>query len=113
MSNVDFLLDRLSGDPAYIRFLIAERPYIRAALEARGYNYSAESRTESYPASIGNALHLDLLMLEDWLKTLSPQDRKLLQEWSETVMSAPAFSYPKIGRVRHLVREFARATQAT
>jgi len=106
--SVDSLVESLSGDPSYIRFLISERPYIRAALEARSYCYDEEYRIMAYPTSVGSSLHLDLLVLEDWLKTLSPQDRKMLNDWADETKNRPSFSSPKMGRVRVLIERFAR-----
>lgn len=101
-SRIDALVDSVAGDPAYLKFLLAEYPYIMSALEARGQCFDEEWRIDAYSASIGNNLHLDVIDLVEWLKQQSPYDVHALQQWAygETV-----------GRPAYLTRRLFRKAQ--
>lgn len=81
--SVDSLVNELDGDPLYVRYLLAELPYIRSALYARGVCLDEEARISQHSSSIGNALHLDVIELESWFHGLSPSDQNLLLDWVE------------------------------
>ncbi len=81
--SVDSLIDKLCGDPEYVKFLLVERPRIRSAIEARPPLPDEESRVEAFSTTIGNPLHNELIELEQWLDSLAPQDRDLLLDWAE------------------------------
>lgn len=85
------LLDDLKGDPGYIRFLLVERSRIRSALLAPSMVFGAEAKTLAYSGSIGNALHNDIIELDSWLATLSPQDQELLLSWADNEEVRPAY----------------------
>lgn len=104
--SVDSIIDSLGGDPGYIKFLLAERPYIRSALMARGVCFDEEARTLAYPTSIGNSLHNDLIEIERWLTTLSPQDKDLLNGWASGSTARPAFGGTQLGRINRLIEAF-------
>jgi hypothetical protein len=112
--SVEHLVESLRGDPLYVKFLLVELPYIRSALEARGVCLDDEYRASAYSTSVGNALHLDILDLSEWLFSLSPQDRKLLVDWAANdAPRRPAFSrarvsYKRIQRANHLIVRYAK-----
>lgn len=113
--GVDYLIDRLRGDPLYIKYLLVEYPYVRAALEAHGAAASDEDKVEAYSSSIGNALHNDIIELDQWLSTLDPNDVKALFKWANgrvvvtlpdgTVVERESPRRPSFS-VRRLTREF-------
>jgi hypothetical protein len=105
--NVEDLVFKIAGDPDYIRFLLVERPYIRSALLARGQIYDQEQRNESYSSVIGNNLHNDIIELEQWLDTLRPSDRRMLEEWAERAEGKPYFGRAYMRRVHALVNKYA------
>lgn len=106
--NVESLIDSLKGDPAYVKFLLVERPYIRSALLARGAFLSSEDRVDAFPSSVGNPFHNDIIELEMWLSSLSPQDRSLLISWAAQEDASPTFGWASIRRVNALVKERAK-----
>lgn len=110
--SVDSLIDRLDGDPGYIRFLLVERPYIRSALLARGVCMDEEARTLAYPSTIGNALHNDLIEIEQWLDSLAPRDRRLILDWAEGQSSRPSFGGSQMGRINRLVKAYINERSA-
>lgn len=79
--SIDSLVAQLDGDPLYVRYLLGELPYIKSALYARGVCLDEEARTLQHSASIGNALHLDVIELESWFSGLAPQDQEILTDW--------------------------------
>lgn len=81
--SVENVLADVGNDAAYVKFLIAERPYIRSALEARGVCLDEEYNAASYSSSIGSSLHCDLVEVEAWLSTLSPMEREIVTNWAE------------------------------
>jgi hypothetical protein len=104
--SVDSIIDRVGGDPGYIRFLLVERPYIRSALTARGVFLDEEARTLAYPSTIGNSLHNDIIAIESWLETLSPQDQKLIDDWASRQTAKPVFGGTQMGRIYRLIEAF-------
>lgn len=79
--SIDSLVAELDGDPMYVKYLLGELPYIKSALYARGVCLDEEARASQHSATIGNALHLDIIELESWFSGLSPQDQELLIQW--------------------------------
>jgi hypothetical protein len=104
--SVDAIINRVSGDPSYIEFLLVERHNIRSALEAKGMCFD-EEWTQAYPSTIGNALHCDLIELEMWLDELSVQDRAIVELWADGQLERPTYGQAKIRRARSLLRRFA------
>lgn len=109
VSGIERLIDGLRGDPAYVKFLLIERPYIRSALMPRSPFLSSEDRVDAYPTTIGNPLHNDIIELEMWLNSLSPQDRSLLLSWASREDRAPSFGWASIRRVNALLAQRARS----
>jgi hypothetical protein len=107
-TEVDRLIDRARGDPNYVAFLLIERPYIRSALLARGTPLDTVDRTLTFPVTIGNAFHDDLIELELWMSSLSPNDRELLERWSMREDVSPAYGRAYVRRVKSLLRDHAR-----
>lgn len=105
--TVDTLVFRIAGEPDYIRFLLVERPYIRSALDTAPQVYDQDDRVDMYSSSVGNALHNDIIELEEWLDTLAPQDREMLLAWGERAEGKPYFGRAFMRRVRKIVNEHA------
>lgn len=109
--RIESIVFSLDGDIDYIKFLIAEQPYIRSAMLANSPPSDPEEWTGRYPTTIGNALHCDLIELEAWLETLSPIDRQILTEWANRQKAKPYFAAAKIRRVKHLIGKFPQASR--
>ncbi len=109
--RIESIVFSLDGDIDYIKFLIAEQPYIRSAMLATSPPSDPEEWTGRYPTTIGNALHCDLIELEAWLETLSPIDREILTEWANRQKAKPYFAAAKIRRVKHLIGKFPQASR--
>jgi hypothetical protein len=109
--RIESIVFSLDGDIDYIKFLIAEQPYIRSAMLATSPPSDPEEWTGRYPNTIGNALHCDLIELEAWLETLSPIDRQILTEWANRQKAKPYFAAAKIRRVKHLIGKFPQASR--
>jgi hypothetical protein len=109
VQRIDSIVYSLDGDIDYIKFLIAEQPYIRSAMEAISPPSDPEEWTGRYPTTIGNALHCDLIELEAWLETIQPSDRVILSEWANRQRAKPYFAAAKIRRVKHLIGKFPQA----
>lgn len=109
VQRIDSIVYSLSGDIDYIKFLIAEQPYIRSAMEAISPPSDPEEWTGRYPTTIGNALHCDLIELEAWLETIQTSDRIILTEWANRQRAKPYFAAAKIRRVKHLIGKFPQA----
>lgn len=107
--RIESIVFSLDGDIDYIKFLIAEQPYIRSAMLATSPPSDPEEWTGRYPTTIGNALHCDLIELEAWLETLAPIDRQILTEWANRQKAKPYFAAAKIRRVKHLIGKFPQA----
>lgn len=104
---------------AYLRRLIAERSYIRAALYnhggsiiTRGVSLDLEGQ-DQYTSQIGNDYHLDLVTAEDIIGTDMPKEqRDTLLQWAEGVDEktanelARSTAQPK-SRVVHMRRKRA------
>jgi hypothetical protein len=115
--TVDTLVDTLGGDPQYVKFLLVERPYIKAALVRMTAVIDEEARLLAYPSSVGNALHNDIIELETWLACLSKQDREVLEEWAahagrQVYGSARMGKTRKSKRVMQLIKEFGEHQNA-
>lgn len=111
--SVDSIIDQVGGSPGYIRFLLAERVYIRSALDARGVCLDEEARTLMYPTSIGNSLHNDLIEIERWIETLSSHDRRLLDGWAERLPIKPVYAGTQMGRINRLVEAYINERETT
>lgn len=109
--RIESIVFSLDGDIDYIKFLIAEQPYIRSAMLATSPPSDPEEWTGRYPTTIGNALHCDLIELEAWLETLAPIDRQILTEWANRQKAKPYFAAAKIRRVKHLIGKFPQASR--
>jgi hypothetical protein len=109
--RIESIVFSLDGDIDYIKFLIAEQPYIRSAMLATSPPSDPEEWTGRYPTTIGNALHCDLIELEAWLETLSQIDREILTEWANRQKAKPYFAAAKIRRVKHLIGKFPQASR--
>jgi hypothetical protein len=109
--RIESIVFSLDGDIDYIKFLIAEQPYIRSAMLATSPPSDPEEWTGRYPTTIGNALHCDLIELEAWLGTLQPTDRQILTEWANRQKAKPYFAAAKIRRVKHLIGKFPQASR--
>jgi hypothetical protein len=107
--RIDSIVYSLDGDIDYLKFLIAEQPYIRSAMLATSPPTDPEEWTGRYPTTIGNALHCDLIELEAWMETLAPNDRYILTEWANRQKAKPYFAAAKIRRVKHLIGKFPQA----
>jgi hypothetical protein len=107
--KIDSIVYTLDGNMDYIKFLIAEQPYIRSAMEATSPPTDPDEAVGRYPTSVGSALHCDLIELESWFKTLSPFDRGILTEWASRTKVKPYFAAAKIRRVKHLIGKFPQA----
>jgi len=105
--SIDGLVFRIAGEPDYIKFLLVERPYIRAAVECPPQVYDQDDRVDMYSSMVGNALHNDIIELEEWLDTLSPQDRAMVLAWCERAEGKPYFGRAFMRRVRKIVNEHA------
>lgn len=104
---------------AYLRRLIAERAYIRAALYnhggsiiTRGVSLDLEGQ-DQYTSQIGNDYHLDLVTAEDIMASEMPKEqRDTLLQWAEGVDEktanelARSTAQPK-SRVMHMRRKRA------
>lgn len=104
---------------AYLRRLIAERAYIRAALYnhggsiiTRGVSLDLEGQ-DQYTSQIGNDYHLDLVTAEDIMSNEMPaQQRDTLLQWAEGIDEktanelARSTAQPK-SRVMHMRRKRA------
>lgn len=104
---------------AYLRRLIAERAYIRAALYnhggsiiTRGVSLDLEGQ-DQYTSQIGNDYHLDLVTAEDIIVDDMPKEqRDTLMQWAEGVDEktanelARSTAQPK-SRVVHMRRKRA------
>lgn len=104
---------------AYLRRLIAERAYIRAALYnhggsiiTRGVSLDLEGQ-DQYTSQIGNDYHLDLVTAEDIMANEMPaQQRDTLLQWAEGIDEktanelARSTAQPK-SRVMHMRRKRA------
>jgi hypothetical protein len=104
---------------AYLRRLIAERAYIRAALYnhggsiiTRGVSLDLEGQ-DQYTSQIGNDYHLDLVSAEDIIAHDMPKEqRDTLMQWADGVDEktanelARSTSAPK-SRVVHMRRKRA------
>lgn len=100
---------------AYLRRLIAERPYIRAAL----YNHGGSIITHGvsldlegqdvYTSQIGNDFHLDLVEAEEIILTdMSAQQRDTLIDWAEGINEKMAADLMRLKtRVLHMRRKRA------
>jgi len=116
--SVDTLVDRLGGDPGYVKFLLVERLRIRSALEARAVPTNEESRVEAFPTSVGNSLHNDIIDLESWLASLPIQDQRLLLAWAADG-GRQVYGRMRIGRgfrgkrVKSLITSFAETQRDT
>lgn len=106
---IDSIIYTLDGNIDYIKFLIAEQPYIRSAMEATSPPVDPDEAVGRYPTSVGSALHCDLIELESWFKDLSPSDRGILSEWASRTRVKPYFAAAKIRRVNHLIGKFPSA----
>lgn len=104
---------------AYLRRLIAERAYIRAALYnhggsiiTRGVSLDLEGQ-DQYTSQIGNDYHLDLVTAEEIMSNeMPPQQRDTLLQWAEGIDEktanelARSTAQPK-SRVMHMRRKRA------
>lgn len=106
---IDSIIYTLDGNIDYIKFLIAEQPYIRSAMEATSPPIDPDEAVGRYPTSVGTALHCDLIELETWFSNLSPSDRGILTEWASRTRVKPYFAAAKIRRVSHLIGKFPSA----
>lgn len=100
---------------AYLRRLIAERPYIRAAL----YNHGGSIITHGvsldlegqdvYTSQIGNDFHLDLVEAEEIILTdMSKQQRDTLIDWADGINEKMAADLMRLKtRVLHMRRKRA------
>lgn len=113
MDGISNLIERLAGNPDYIKFLLVERPYIRSAMLSRSPLIDSEDRVSSYSVSLGNALHNDLIELDLWLDTLSPQDRALLADWAEREEGKQVYGVAKMRRVGKLLKKYGDQRGAT
>lgn len=100
---IDSLVDKIGGDANYVRFLLAERPAILSALLAPAQKYNAEDKTLGYPTTVGSSLHNDIIELDQWMATLSKQDRYLLRNWALHSDIRPVFGRAQIRRVQKLI----------
>lgn len=107
--DIDYVIDSITGDPDYIKFLLVERPYIRSALEAKGFEFDPVARTLAYSSGIGNALHNDVIELEIWLNGLSPQDRNLLLRWAESAGDRVSLGVASMRRIRGLISQYGES----
>lgn len=106
LSPIDYIVYRLDGNPEYIKYLLAQRPYIRSAITYPPKPMDDESRADLYSSSIGGAIHCDIIELDIWLETLSHEDRSLLFSWAEKQGRKPAFGAARIRRVEVLVKQW-------
>lgn len=104
--SMESVLNEVGNDEAYVKFIIAERPYIKSALEARGVCFDEEYNAGSYPSSIGSSLHCDLIEVEAWLATLSPQERETITSWAESTPEKPIRWPSRLRKVSRILRSY-------
>lgn len=100
---------------AYLRRLIAERAYIRAALYNHGGSIITHGSSldlegqDVYTSQIGNDFHLDLVEAENIMLTdMSKEQRDTLVQWAEGVDEKTANELAQSkGRVLHMRRKRA------
>lgn len=85
----DGIINKIRGNPDYVKFLLIEYPRIRSALDVQALTLDEEERIARHPTSVGSALHLDLIELDEWLASLSPQDRIYIKRWISRQERAP------------------------
>jgi hypothetical protein len=99
----------------YLRRLIAERAYIRAALYNHGGSIITHGSSldlegqDVYTSQIGNDFHLDLVEAENIMATeMSPEQRQTLLQWAEGVDERTANELAQSkGRTVHMRRKRA------
>jgi hypothetical protein len=93
----------------YLKSLLVERHYIRAALENPGGSIivsatrAAEAeQLSTYQSVIGNGFHLDLLSAEEQVNHLDPRERLELLAWCDGLnpREAAVFANIHFGRIR-------------
>jgi hypothetical protein len=84
----------------YVRRLLAEYPYVYAALYNPGGSVILTStglidadRTYEYTSQIGNPFHLDLIQLSIQMEQLSKKEREALYAWAEGLTPLEAARY--------------------
>ncbi len=93
----------------YLKKLLTERHYIRAALENPGGSIIVQStraaeadQLSSYQSFIGNSAHLDLLSAEQQVNTLELHERIELLAWCDGLNPREAATFANLhgGRIR-------------
>ena len=106
--SLEAVLAEVGDDDAYVKFLIAEGPYIRSALDARGVCFDEEYNSYKYPSSIGSSLHCDLIEVEAYLATLSPHDREVILGWARALPDKPIRWPSRLAKVSRILGGFKR-----
>lgn len=86
----------------YLRRLLIERHYIRAALENPGGSViltgtaASVEQTTAYSSVVGNDFHLDLLRAEEVIKTLPGDQRAALLTWADGLSARQAADFMNV-----------------
>jgi hypothetical protein len=103
--SLEAVLREVGNDDAYVKFLIAEKDYIRSALDARGVCFDEEYNASAYPSSIGSSIHCDLIEVEAWLDSLPAFQQKVVLEWANSLYNRPIRWPSRLAKVARILRE--------
>lgn len=106
--GAESVIDRVDGTSGYVRFLLAEAPYIRSALYARGYSFDETYRVNAYPSYVGSDFHLDLLHVEQWFDTLSVNDQRLIEDWVDNTEVRPVYGKAEMRHINTLLKRLRK-----